>query len=172
MRKLVTLVFGLMWAALLLGGAFRPEAPGADSEPQPYAGYPAPPLTGYDATGKPVALSDLRGKAVFVNFWASWCGPCRLEMPDIERLAANLPPGSAILTVNLDAEAEQAQQFLREQGYTFPVVYDRNGQGASDYKVISFPTSLFINPNGLVTARISSPLSFAAMNDYLKGAGR
>jgi thiol-disulfide isomerase/thioredoxin len=175
MRKVLTALVVLSWAAVLLGGAFRPPGPAENAAPRPRAGYPAPPLSAVTADGQPISLDHLKGRAVFVNFWASWCGPCRLEMPEVQRLAEALPEGSAILTVNMTAQegsVAEVQAFLRQSGYTFPVAYDPEGRAGNAYEVLSLPTSFFINPNGVITARINGPLSRSAMADYLKEAGR
>lgn len=164
----------VMWAVVLLGGAFRPQASAAaaGSEPRAQAGYLAPPFSAPGLTGQTVSLDSYRGQAVFLNFWASWCAPCRLEMPEIERLAAGLPPGTAIVTVTQESQAEPVIRFLQQSGYHFPTLLDATGEISQTYRVVSLPTSLFISPEGVVTARISGPLSHAAMVDYLKAAGR
>lgn len=122
--------------------------------------------------GTPVALEDLRGKAVMLNFWASWCAPCRMEMPELQRLSANLPEGTALLTVNTESSPDVAQRFLADAGYDLPTVQDAGGRAAIDYQVLSLPTTLFISPEGRVVARVSGPLTYTAMLSYLKGAGR
>lgn len=175
MNRLTATLAAAVWAILLLGGAFRPQPETAGASPRPEVGYPAPPFTLRSGSGEQVSLADLRGKAIFLNFWASWCGPCRLEMPELERLQAELPPGTAILTVNVTAQessAEVALGYLREHGYTFPAVLDPDGSVSNQYRVISLPTSLFISPEGVVTARINGPLSGSAMRGYLQAAGR
>lgn len=170
MGRYLTGIVILMWALVLVGGAFRPSAGSAGSGAQ--VGQQAPPLRVTTLDGQPFALSDLRGKAVFINFWASWCGPCRLEMPEVQRLAANLPAGTAVVTVNTETSADVVRRFLSEEGYTFPVVLDSETHAQLDYEVLSLPTSLFLSPEGVVTARVSGPLTYAAMVDYLKAAGR
>lgn len=175
MRKALTFLVGLMWATLLLGGAFRPQAPGAEGVPRPQVGHPAPAIEAIDLEGNAVSLADLQGRAVMLNFWASWCPPCRFEMPELERLAAELPPGTALLAVNVtnqEASSQAVRSFLTAQGYTFPVALDPLGTAADTYRVISLPTNLFISPAGVVTARINGPLSHGAMVDYLRAAGR
>lgn len=170
MGRSLTGVVIMMWALVLLGGAFRPGggAPGVGAA----VGQQAPPLQARTLDGAAVSLADYRGKAVFVNFWASWCGPCRLEMPEVQRLSASLPPDTAILTVNTESSPETVRRFLESEGYTFPVVQDAEGRAAIDYMVLSLPTSLFISPDGVVTARVNGPLTYGAMLDYLKAAGR
>jgi len=176
MRKVAPYLVALMWAVLLLGGAFRPQAARAGSgglAERPEVGYAAPPFAAQDSSGRAVALADFKGQAVFLNFWASWCGPCRLEMPEIQRLAADLPPGTTILTVNMtsqESSAATALAYLEDNGFTFPVTYDPSGDVGRTYRVLSLPTSLFVSPSGVVTARINGPLARTAMADYLKEA--
>lgn len=175
MRQVLTGLVLLMWTALLLGGAFRPEAAGAGGEPRPRVGYVAPAIDVVDLDGRPVQLSDFAGQAVFLNFWASWCPPCRMEMPEIEKLAASLPPGTTVLTVNVTVQESSplsGPAYLAQQKYTFPAVLDLAGRTTQAYQVISLPTNLFIGPEGVVTARVNGPLTYGAMLDYLKAARR
>jgi thiol-disulfide isomerase/thioredoxin len=162
-RSVFTGVIGLTWAALMLGGAFRPAMPTATAGSRPDPGYIAPSFP---------ELQALQGKAVYLNFWASWCGPCRLEMPEIERLSNHLPPNTAVLTVSLDSQSEVARTFFASKGYTYPVIMDPEGIIGDRYRAISFPTNLFISPSGRVTARVNGPLSYSSMLDFLTAAGR
>lgn len=164
-----------MWALVLLGGPFRPQKSDTERPPQPFVGYPAPSLAARDLAGNAVSLADHRGKAVFLNFWASWCGPCRSEMPEIQRLAVSLPPNSAILTVNMTAQETSpaaVKEYLESEGFAFAVVTDPEGTAGQAYRVLSLPTSVFVSPEGVITARINGPLTAAVMGDYLKAAGR
>ncbi|HWI51889.1 MAG TPA: TlpA disulfide reductase family protein [Symbiobacteriaceae bacterium] len=170
MGRWLTGIVVMMWLLVLVGGAFRPggQAAGVGAG----VGQAAPALQAATLDGRPLALADLRGKAVYLNFWASWCAPCRLEMPEVQRLAANLPPGAALLTVNTESSPAEIQRFLQEHGYDFPVVQDGSGRAESDFRVLSLPTSLFISPDGVVKARVNGPLTYTAMVAYLKAAGR
>jgi thiol-disulfide isomerase/thioredoxin len=160
----------LMWALVLVGGAFRPGNAAAGVGPS--VGQEAPPLVLPALDGTAVSLAEFRGKAVMLNFWASWCGPCRIEMPELQRLSVDLPEGTALLTVNTESSPEIAQRFLTEAGYDLLTVQDASGRTAIDYQVLSLPTTLFIGPDGRVTARVSGPLTYSAMLSYLKAAGR
>lgn len=173
MRKMLTAVLISTWAVLLLGGAFRPQGFDPNRPPRPAVGYPTPDLVAVGLDLKPVKLSDLRGKAIFLNFWASWCGPCRIEMPEIQRLYETLPEGTTILAVNMTAQEsgpEAPLAYLQAHGYSFPVALDLSGQAGEEFRALSLPTSLFVSPDGIVTARISGPLSYRAMSDYLAAA--
>lgn len=178
-QRALTVLVAITWVAVLLGGAFRPPVAGSGAERAASAraqpGYPAPTLAVTDLQGRPVSLSEYRGKAVYINFWASWCPPCRLEMPEIERLAGHLPEGTALLTVNATSQEsgpEAVVAFLERSGYTFPVALDRDGSAQTAYGIASLPASIFISPDGVVTARINGPLAEGAMAGYLNAARR
>ena len=113
----------------------------------------APNFTVYDLEGNEVNLTDFFGNPIIINFWASWCGPCKIEMPDIneayedeiEFLMVNMTDGSR-------ETIEVASSFIAESGYTFPVYYDTDYSAAITYSVSSLPTSYFLNAEGeLVT---------------------
>ena len=112
----------------------------------------APDFTVYDREGNPHKLSDFFGKPIVLNFWASWCGPCKMEMPDFQEKYLELGEEVQFLMVNLtDGQRETvevASAFIDSQGYTFPVFYDTSTEAAYTYGVYSIPTSYFINAKG------------------------
>ncbi len=122
----------------------------------------APDITVYDIDGNAVHLSDFLGKPVILNFWASWCGPCKSEMPDFQEKYEELGDSVQFLVVNLtDGESETvdtASAFITEQGYTFPVFYDTDLDGAYTYGVQSIPTTYFIDAEGHAIAMAKSAL--------------
>lgn len=116
----------------------------------------APDFTVQDINGNEVSLSDFFGKPIVLNFWASWCGPCKSEMPEFDE--AYLEQGEDIhfLMVNMTDGAQEsvetASSFIAEAGYSFPVYYDTAYDAAITYGVSSLPTTYFIDGNGyLVT---------------------
>lgn len=123
--------------------------------------YPAIDFTLTDQYGNEHKLSDYKGKAVFINFWATWCPPCREELPDIEALynEYNLNqdeviflgitnPSSAEYPHNQDSEKDDIKAFIDENGYTFPILFDETGEVFQNYGISSFPTTFLIDKEG------------------------
>mgnify|MGYP005851484619 CR=1 FL=1 len=126
---------------------------GGSGAASPLAGSPAPDFVLEDLQGEQVALSGLRGTPVLVNFWASWCAPCRLEMPLLQAAAEKHGEGRlAVLGVNYGEEAETARSFLRENALTIRVVLDRDFAVSRLYRVRGIPTSFFIDAEGIIAA--------------------
>ncbi|NVO33409.1 TlpA family protein disulfide reductase [Hymenobacter sp. P5342] len=109
------------------------------------------PLTTLD--GQSVSLSDLKGKAVFVNMWASWCPPCVAEMPGIQALYKKMDPKKvAFVLISLDENPAKARAMLKRQGYTFPVYFPA-GPLVPPFDSNSIPSTVILGPNGEVAAR-------------------
>lgn len=122
----------------------------------------APDFTVYDIDGNAASLSDFVGKPVLVNFWASWCGPCKSEMPDFETAYQEYGDDIHFLIVNMtDGSSEtvkSASEFIAEAGYTFPVYYDTDMDAAMTYNVYSIPATYFIDAEGNAVAQGSGAL--------------
>ena len=123
---------------------------------------PAPDFTVYDKDGNPVQLYDYTGKPLVVNFWASWCGPCQMEMPDFEDKYQELGEEVQFLMINMtDGSREtvdSASAFIAQQGFTFPVLYDTDSDAALTYGAYSLPTTYFINADGYAVARATGAI--------------
>ena len=124
---------------------------------------PAPDFTVYDIDGNAVNLSDYFGKPIVLNFWASWCGPCQMEMPDFDEKSRELEGEVQFLMINMtdgDRETvETASAFIEEQGYTFPVLYDTASHAAYTYSVYYLPTTFFIDAEGYAVTMVTSAIS-------------
>lgn len=139
------------------GAAEAEKSPAEAAEP-PAEESPAeaqmavPDFTVTDGDGNPVSLSDFIGKPIIVNFWASWCGPCKMEMPDFEKAYSQYGEEIHFVIVNLTdgsrETVETAKRFIEEQGYTFPVYFDTDSSAAIAYGVSSIPASYFIDAAG------------------------
>ena len=118
----------------------------------PIVGKLAPDFLWYGADGKPVRLSDFRGKIVLVNFWATWCPPCKAEMPEMEAYwRENKEKDFVILAVNDGAEDEPTiQSFMGQYRLTFQALNDTSGQVSSAYRVNGIPASFFVDAQGVI----------------------
>ena len=125
--------------------------------------YTAPDFTVYDRDGNVVHLSDFLGKPVVLNFWASWCGPCKMEMPAFEKMYEEYGENVQFIMVNLTDGAREtteiATTFLNANGYTFPVYFDKDTDAALAYQVYGIPVTYFINAKGHLIAQGSSALN-------------
>lgn len=131
--------------------------------PSPREGFPAPDFTLDTLEGSQMTLSDLRGKVVIVNLWASWCPPCRAEMPAIEQIyQENSAQGLEVLAINTtyqDSESTAAD-FAQEFGLTFPILLDRDGSVSKRYQLLALPTTYFIDRRGIIRAVVpGGPMS-------------
>lgn len=104
-------------------------------------------------TGEEVTLSSLNGQIVLVNFWATWCVPCREEMPYFQALADEHSDGLVVLGVNMREEAERIQPFIDEMGLTFPILLDPPNELISEHNVRGLPVSYVVGPEGTVVYR-------------------
>ena len=124
--------------------------------------YSTPEFTVYDLEGTEVHLSDYFGKPIVLNFWASWCGPCQMEMPDFNEKYLEIGEKVQFLIINMTdgsrETVETASAFIAEQGYSFPVFYDTNMDAAAVYSVYSLPTTYFIDVEGYTIARATGAI--------------
>lgn len=126
-------------------------------------GKPAPDFELYTLDGQKVRLSDYKGRRVIVNFWATWCPPCREEMPDMQKFYERYKDaGIEILAVNLleSGSKEETGAFIKEFDIQFPVLLDEKGQVSSVYKATAIPTSYLIDSNGIVQHKIIGAMSY------------
>ncbi|MFO7172327.1 MAG: TlpA disulfide reductase family protein [Bacillota bacterium] len=193
------LAAGLLALLAGCGGLWRPEgpapgdefpgsgprsadsAPGAHNSdpapvrprPRPEVGQPAPAWQGVNVlTGEPLAGADLRGKVVLLNFFATWCAPCREEMPDMERLAAEAGDQVAVVAIGADPteSPEELAAFARSLGVTFPVVHD-GGRAALAYLATGLPMSYFVDAEGIIRVRFPGPMNLEQMRRLAAQAG-
>jgi len=137
---------------------------------RPVEGFLAPDFTLMDEQGEEVTLSQLRGKPVFVNFWASWCPPCREEMPFIQEAYEQYGDRVVFLGVNATAGdvKEDAIAFMKTNNFEIPILFDYDGKAIDLYRTRSIPTSFFIDKNGVIQVRYNGAMNYDQIVSYLK----
>ena len=124
-----------------------------------------------DKDGNTVRLTDYLGKPIVLNFWASWCPPCRSEMPAFDKLYAERGDIVNVMMVNLTdgyrEDVDSAATFAEENGYKFPLYFDTQGEGAEGYAIYSIPTTVFINADGTVLETHMGAMSEETLNSYV-----
>ena len=152
-RRLISafiLVLGLAW---ILASADKSGSSTAGLVPAPQVGFLAPDFELKTTDGETVRLSDLRGQAVLVNLWATWCPPCRAEMPAIQKIHNEYKDrGLTVLAVNMTYQDTQSDiaPFIAEYGLTFPILLDETDSVGSAYQLRSLPSSFFIDREGII----------------------
>ena len=130
----------------------------------------APPFTVTDMNGQTVSLASLKGKPVFLNFWATWCPPCVGEMPDIQRMYAKYGDKVHFVIVNIDGTKPDVTAFMENHAFSFPVALDTNGSAASAYAVQAIPTSYVIDADSNVVDSHVGALSAGDMESFVTSA--
>ena len=116
-----------------------------------------------ETLAKPVSLADFKGKVVFLNFWATWCGPCRAEMPSMEALYDKFKDrGFEILAVNSGERTPDVLSFMKENQLTFPALLDTNGQVSRTYGIQAIPTSFLIDRSGMIIMKLVGSINWDA----------
>ncbi len=143
----------------------QPGSQSADAKINLMADYD---FTLEDLDGKKVTLSQLKGKRVFLNFWATWCPPCKAEMPDIEKLYQETKDSDlVILAVNVGEDKKTVQDFISKNNYNFPVLLDVKGEVSQLYQVSGIPTSYFIDTNGLLDNGTTGAIPLESMQEFV-----
>jgi peroxiredoxin len=163
------LILGAIWIFLSLD---KSGSSTSGRIPAPQKGFPAPDFQLQSTAGDTVKLSDLRGQAVLVNLWATWCPPCRAEMKTIETVYKDYKDrGLVVLGVNMtyQDDPQKVTPFVREEGLTFPILLDETGTMANAYQLKSLPSSYFIDRDGTIhEVVIGGPMAEALLRTRIE----
>ncbi len=151
MNRLSRIILTVILVSVAVLGLLTAGCSGSTSTQGPVIGKLAPDFELANLDGRFVSLSDFRGKPVFLNFWASWCGPCRFEMPFIQEMYEGLSDdGLIVLAINVEEDPDTIKEFIEDFGLTFPVLLDTNSGVRLKYNVRGIPATFFIDKNGII----------------------
>lgn len=156
-KKSLSLVFLLLMApAMIVAGCNKAQE--KKVSPPPELGQPAPDFTLRDTTGKVWKLSDLKGQVVFVNFWATWCPPCREEMPAMQKLFEAMPKDRfKMLAVLSNDDPAVAVNFAAKGGFTFPILVDPSSEAGQAYGLTGVPETYIVDKQGILRQKYLGP---------------
>ncbi|WP_409305650.1 peroxiredoxin family protein [Peribacillus sp. SCS-155] len=173
-KKILAAVALIMLSAIAIVQAIQPDKETAavnkaDDPGGLTVGVKAPDFTLVNLNGQKVKLSDYRGKKVLLNFWATWCPPCKKEMPDLEKLHTTSGEDIVVLAVNDDPQND-VKGFAQDLNLTFPILLDNEKASESvteAYQVMSLPTSFFIDKNGVIQDKFVGAMTYEYMQENL-----
>lgn len=137
-----------------------------DNLPGLRVGEKAPDFELKTLDGKTAKLSDYRGKKVILNFWATWCPPCKAEMPDIQKYHQEAGDSVVILAVNIDPQYD-VQKFVRDTNVTFPVLLDSKDEVNTLYRILTIPTTYFIDEKGIIRSKHLSVMTVETIREHI-----
>ena len=171
-RRVIYVIIILIGAAWILSIVVRSLDSNSTSTAAPQQGFPAPDFELATTTGEVIRLSDFRGQAVLLNLWATWCPPCREEMPAINQVYNEFKnQGLVVLAMNMtyQDDVSAVAPFIERYELTFPILLDETGDIARDYQMRSLPTSFFIDRNGIINeVVIGGPMAESLLRERVE----
>ena len=169
-KKIVASVLLLALVAVVIVQAMEPEKQEKqekqDNLPGLSIGLNAPDFELKTLSGENAKLSDYQGKKVMLNFWATWCAPCKEEMPDMEEFHKQYGEEIEILAVNIDPQFD-VQQFVTDYGITFPILLDEKDEVNTMYQLLTIPTTYFIDEKGVIRHKYLTTMTQDIMKEYM-----
>ncbi|MFN3742515.1 MAG: TlpA disulfide reductase family protein [Anaerolineales bacterium] len=169
--SLLLLILGLLWIGF---SADRSLSSTAGHIPAPRKGFLAPDFTLETLEGQSIRLNDLRGRVVVLNFWATWCPPCRAEMPTLEKISREYQ-GQEVVILGINSTIQDDMNaipgFVTQRGITFPILLDKSGKATRLYEIRALPTTFFIGPDGIIRfVTIGGPISEVTLRAQVEGS--
>ncbi|WP_339059994.1 TlpA disulfide reductase family protein [Tepidibacillus marianensis] len=163
-------------AIFLVGGIiyYNQASSGGSKDSRPEVGFLAPDFTLKNEQGQNITLSQYKGKPIFINFWASWCPPCKVEMPFIQQAFEKYKDQVVFLGVNLTSNdsRDAAINFMKSNGYQMPILFDDNKDPKKTvgtlYRAVSIPTSYFIDKNGVIQVKHTGAMEYNTIEKDIK----
>ena len=173
MKKWIALLLALVLMLSFAACGEEEEAPNTQTEETTEAlENPAPDFTVYDREGNPVNISDMGGKPVVLNFWATWCGPCKSELPAFQQAYETYGEDINFMIIDLVSGREEtkagAMEYLDAQGYTFPAYFDEDQQASMVYNLSAIPATVVINAKGEVVDSHVGAMDYDALEALLQ----
>jgi thiol-disulfide isomerase/thioredoxin len=153
----IVAIMGMLWLHTTRVSADEPTVAAASSAP--HLGHSAPDFTLTTLEGEHLTLSDLRGQPVVLNFWATWCPPCRAEVPALGAVSDSLEGGAIVLGVDVGESARTVSDFVAERGVSYPIALDGDSATARLYGVRVFPTTYLLDANGVIVEIFTGPVT-------------
>jgi thiol-disulfide isomerase/thioredoxin len=170
---LLAALFGTVWIVMSRESLLQASGPITLTE-APIVGHPAPDFTLQTAVGQTVVLSEITnqvgstGKPMVINFWASWCAPCRVEMPSLQQASITYNGRVAFIGINQGEDFSAITDFGSEYNVTYPLLNDPDNRVNRLYEVNSLPTTVFVDQNGIVREVVIGILSEAVLQDRVE----
>lgn len=167
MKKILAIALLIFLVGYAVWSFISPNERGLATE----IGDQAPDFELQTLNGETVRLSDFKGKKVFLNFWATWCPPCREEMPDIQKISETYKDDIVILAINdtsTEKNVEAVSEFLNKRNLTFQVALDKDGKITRSYNLNAFPTSYVIDEKGVIKHKYEGQMSYEMIESFIK----
>ena len=132
---------------------------------------PAPALPTEVLSGHRVDLASLRGKPALVNFWASWCGPCKQEAPELRRFAEEIGHRAALVGVDWNDRPDNARAFIAQSRWSYPVLRDPSGEVGNAYGLNGLPTTFVLDSSGHIVQKLQGPQTASSLSQAVASAG-
>ena len=167
----ILILLGIMIVASVASFRFPEETPQPEQQPVVQKDFPLQDFELVNLEGNAVKLSDFRDRWVVLNFWATWCPPCRQEMPLLEEVSKELSPELVVLGVNSMEADNEVRSFVETNNLSFMILFDGDGRVEQQYLIHGLPTTLFIDKNGVLKIRHVGVLTRSQVDEYLLELG-
>jgi cytochrome c biogenesis protein CcmG/thiol:disulfide interchange protein DsbE len=158
---------GVLGSSTAIINSIQQSVAGETAPKDSQSGKPAPEFELASLNGQPVHLSDFKGHPVLINYWATWCPPCREELPLIQSRHEKYSSELVVLAINAGEDLATVKNYVQARGFTFSVLLDPEWKAEALFGIMAYPTSVFIDQNGIIQARYVGGLNEKVLDDNL-----